>query len=122
MPLKPFVVLASLALSGCVVAPAANLAVPKERVSECKTICTDIGMELGSVVIIRNSAGCVCQVPGATQSQQSASAVAGGVAIIEAEEEENRQREQHEDQRRRDEQARDQRRRDQQHHPTSHHH
>ncbi|QSQ16258.1 hypothetical protein [Myxococcus landrumensis] len=95
MPQKLFVVLASVTLSGCVVAPAANLAVPKERVSECKTICTDIGMELGSVVIIRNSAGCVCQVPGATQSQQSASAVAGGVAIIEEEEAASQQQHHH---------------------------
>ncbi|WP_342381378.1 hypothetical protein NVS55_17160 [Myxococcus stipitatus] len=95
MPQKLFVVLASLTLSGCVVAPAANLAVPKERVSECKTICTDIGMELGSVVIIRNSAGCVCQMPGATQAQQSASAVAGGVTVIEAEEAANQQNRHH---------------------------
>ncbi|WIG93583.1 hypothetical protein [Myxococcus sp. SDU36] len=82
---KPnFVFLTALALSSCTVARPATLTVPKERAAECRTICKDLDMRLGAVVVIMNSAGCVCEPRDeatGTPPAKSSSAVIGGAAI-----------------------------------------
>ncbi|AKQ67904.1 hypothetical protein A176_004816 [Myxococcus hansupus] len=73
-----------LALSGCTVARPATLTVPKERAAECRSICSDLDMRLGAVVVIMNSAGCVCEPRDeetTTPPPHSSTAVIGGAAI-----------------------------------------
>ncbi|MCP3161641.1 hypothetical protein [Myxococcus qinghaiensis] len=79
---------ALLCLTGCTTIGATNYAVPKERATECKKICTDLDMELGAVVVIRSSAGCVCQPRPADGSPTGAGAAAAGSAAIQVLEEE----------------------------------
>ena len=78
------VVSAVLLLSGCVTARPTAFEVPKERGTECLDICTGLGMKLGAVVVIMNSAGCVCEPAGATGAVTSGSAAAAGGAAIAA--------------------------------------
>ncbi|WP_123784085.1 hypothetical protein [Corallococcus macrosporus] len=76
--------LVALAVSGCTVARPATLTVPKERAAECWSICSDLDMRLGAVVVIMNSAGCVCEPRDeetTTQPPSSSSAAIGGAAI-----------------------------------------
>ena len=84
--------LASLAaLAACFPPPvgeAVNGPVPRERAAECEANCGGLGMRLASVVLIMNSAGCVCVpvegppgAPGPAVSDASASASAGGAMI-----------------------------------------
>ena len=56
--------------------------VPMARGAECRAACASLGMQLTSVVLIMNSAGCVCQVttPGVS-TRDGAAAAAGGMAI-----------------------------------------
>lgn len=76
-----------LVLAGC--APAVQQAVqgplPAERGPQCREACAQLGMTLTSVVLIMNSAGCVCQVidpkPAPAATQGGAAAAAGGAAI-----------------------------------------
>ncbi|MFY2564178.1 hypothetical protein ACN469_41690 [Corallococcus terminator] len=82
------VLFALLCLTGCTTIGATNYAVPKERATECKQICTDLDMELGAVVIIRSSAGCVCQPRPAEGTAVGAGAAAAGSAAIQVIEEE----------------------------------
>ncbi|WP_426750374.1 hypothetical protein [Myxococcus sp. Y35] len=73
-----------LATSGCTVARPATLTVPKERAAECRTICTDLDMKLGAVVVIMNSAGCVCEPHDAVETagpHGGSSSIAGGATI-----------------------------------------
>jgi len=74
---------------------------------ECASLCEQIGMRLGAVVLIRNAAGCVCQpaepapaapaappaapTAGGPTRQAGAAAVSGGAYLIALEEEERRQ-------------------------------
>lgn len=84
------VVISCTAMIGCFppVQKAVTGPVPTERAAECRTSCKALGMQLTSVVLIMNSAGCVCQVleaappaetPAATPA--AASAISGGAAI-----------------------------------------
>ena len=83
------VAVAGAALVGCIppVSKAVVGPVPAERGQECRAACTALGMQLSQVVLIMNSAGCVCQVPpdpttpGAAPPSGGASAAAGGAAI-----------------------------------------
>ncbi|ATB41493.1 hypothetical protein CYFUS_006959 [Cystobacter fuscus] len=81
--------LCCLLSTGCLTtAPAAYSKVPKERATECATNCEELGMKLSGVVIIRNSAGCVCE-PKDSETKVSTGAVsaaAGGALITEEEE------------------------------------
>ena len=77
---------ALLLFAGCATAPATTKSLPKKRADECRRHCKDLDMELGAVVIVINSAGCVCQPkrpPNSTQPDQrgNAAAIAGGAAV-----------------------------------------
>ena len=65
---------------------------PDDANTACYDVCGHLGFQLGAVVVIRNSVGCVCQPPatGATASTGGGTAAAAG-AIIVAEEEAARQ-------------------------------
>ncbi|AKF85917.1 hypothetical protein SAMN05443572_109108 [Myxococcus fulvus] len=80
--------LALLVLPGCYTAAATTAAVPKERATECVKICTDLDMELGAVVIIRNSAGCVCSPKDKAATPEGAGAAAAGSAAAQVLEQE----------------------------------
>ncbi|WP_141322804.1 hypothetical protein [Myxococcus sp. AB025B] len=73
--------LALLVLPGCVTVAATTAAVPKERATECVKICTDLDMELGALVIIRNSAGCVCSPKGKPATPEDMGAAAAGAVL-----------------------------------------
>jgi hypothetical protein len=92
--------LLALSFSACMpaVAPANSGDVPRERATECASVCTKLGMRLSAVVVMMNSAGCVCEplppgasappptpaLPGAAPAAPGASAAAGGVSIAAA--------------------------------------
>jgi hypothetical protein len=89
-------------LVGCPVRSAVISSVSPERAAECKVNCEQLGMKLTAVVLMMNSAGCVCEpvqpaAPAtAPQSVRTTlrSAVLAGAATIQAEEdaaEQNRQ-------------------------------
>jgi hypothetical protein len=73
------VILCSGALLGlgasCEVQRAASFSVSHERANECQRICYDLGMRLSAMVVMMNSAGCVCEPP-----QQRAAAPTGGAS------------------------------------------
>ena len=85
----------ALSMSACVTAPALY-PVPREYASQCVGICNELGMQMGAMVVIRNSAGCVCeprhgggqsQTPSQPQSEvtgKRGGAVAAGAAAIAA--------------------------------------
>lgn len=84
-----------LSTAGCVTQRATAFSVPKERATECVAHCAEIDMKLAAVVIISNSAGCVCE-PREEQLKASlagAAAAAGGQMI-----EEEKARQQHQQQ------------------------
>jgi hypothetical protein len=105
--------LASLAfLAACVTAPAVDPSykLRPETGPECTANCEKLGMRLGAVVLIHNSAGCVCQprevfAPGApatppppppgsprAAAELGGGAIAGGAFLVALEEEAQRQR------------------------------
>jgi hypothetical protein len=53
----------------------------KDTASECRSHCQSIGMDLSAVVIISNSAGCVCSPAGAPVPAGPPAAAAGAAAI-----------------------------------------
>jgi hypothetical protein len=78
---------ALLFLSACTTTRATVLHTPTERVTECKQLCTSVGLEMSAMVVIMNSSGCVCEVPRTTpnvSSDASSSAVSGGAVIAAA--------------------------------------
>lgn len=86
-----------------------------ETPEECADRCREMGMRLGAVVLIRNSAGCVCEPAGAPPSPPSppsargargAAAAVSGAVVAEEEEETERQRQEEREQRRSEEEAR----------------
>ncbi|MFL5321761.1 MAG: hypothetical protein ACJ790_19010 [Myxococcaceae bacterium] len=82
MKILPLV--AALALCSCVTARATQFSTPKERVTECQQLCTDLGLRMSAVVVIMNSSGCVCEPPGTNGNEGKASAAAVGGAVIAA--------------------------------------
>jgi hypothetical protein len=84
-------------LAGCATLPAVSpgVLVRPETRTECAANCDAIGMRLAAVVLIRNSAGCVCEAregsAGANASRGVAVAAGAHVIVLE-EEEEQRQR------------------------------
>lgn len=74
-------VLAVALFSSCETVRASSMPTPKERVTECEQICTGVGMKLSALVVIMNSAGCVCEVINASATQQGAGGVSGGAII-----------------------------------------
>jgi hypothetical protein len=80
--MKPILALSLFLLGGCMTAQATGLPVPRQRADECRANCASLDMELSAMVIIMNSAGCVCQPRGAvTRLSGPAAAAAGGAAI-----------------------------------------
>jgi hypothetical protein len=79
--LKSLILLLPL-LTACPVGPAARGPLPKERLTECEQMCTDLGLTMSALVIIYNSAGCVCQRPDAKGSTTAAVGAAAGGATI----------------------------------------
>ncbi|PTL76600.1 hypothetical protein [Vitiosangium sp. GDMCC 1.1324] len=78
---KTLSLLLCLLSAGCVTTTKATYGtVPKERATECVAHCADLDMKLTAVVIISNSAGCVCQPKDAEQNASivGAAAAAGG--------------------------------------------
>jgi hypothetical protein len=78
-------VLVCLLVAGCATAAATRRSVPRERADECRANCASLGMELSAMVIMMNSAGCVCQPagrPSASTTGAGAAAIAGSVAIV----------------------------------------
>jgi hypothetical protein len=77
-------------LAGCVptTSPAVrpDMTLRPETRPECVARCREMGMRLGAVVLIRDSAGCVCE-PDSASSARGAAAVASGAALVMAEEE-----------------------------------
>ena len=123
--LNKVVVLATLAvlLAACpqpAVTPAVKGPVQVERAAECRASCTALGMELQSVVLILNNAGCVCQVLGAQPQQSGGAAAASGgaaIAVMMAQEEERKrdaEKQQQEEKEKKDRDERDQREREEQ--------
>jgi hypothetical protein len=82
-----FAMLCCLLSTGCSTIPATYRKLPKERATECVTNCETLGMKLTGVVIIRDSAGCVCEPKDSEMkvSHGAVSAVAGGALIAEEE-------------------------------------
>jgi len=68
-----------LATAGCaLVAPvASNIPVTRETTAECARHCADLGLRLGAVVLVHNSAGCVCEA----DQRVSSSGRTGGAAV-----------------------------------------
>jgi hypothetical protein len=60
--------------------------VPRERATECVAHCEALDMKLAAVVIIRSSAGCVCEPKDAPGRVSSGTAAAAGGAILADEE------------------------------------
>jgi len=73
-----------LLLSGCETMRATTLATPKARVEECTTLCTDVGMKLGAMVVMMNYAGCVCEpiTQAGTKASELGGATSAGAATI----------------------------------------
>lgn len=85
-------------LSGCATAPAVSSGYQLDPATRpaCAANCEKMGLTLAAVVLVRNSAGCVCAVPdpkpGIGLSGQAAAgtvAVAGGVLIADEDAQQN---------------------------------
>ena len=76
--------------AGCATAQATMGSVPRERATECVQHCTALDMRLAAVVIIRSSAGCVCE-PKDARAPVSTSAAAAASGALLADEEQQRQ-------------------------------
>ena len=78
----------------------------------CEAWCQELGMRLGAIVLMHDSAGCVCE-PGLGSNAPGAAAAAGGSVVFMAEEharKEQARREEEERKRRQEEEAERQRR------------
>jgi hypothetical protein len=91
---RTFTLLLSLLSGGCVTAQATTGSVSKERATECVAHCEALDMKLAAVVIIRSSAGCVCEPKDAQGRVSSGSAAAAAGALIAEEEAQRQQQEQ----------------------------
>jgi hypothetical protein len=67
-------------LTGCAVR-AATLASPAERLTECRSHCSTVGLEFSALVIVSNRAGCVC-TPAPAEIAPPAAAGATSTAIL----------------------------------------
>lgn len=90
---KQTVLLLALSSAGCAAAVGTSgvMYVPKDAATTCASHCDSIGMQLGSVVIMANNVGCVCN---AKDAPAASSAAAGGVAALMMDDDERRQQRQ----------------------------
>jgi len=75
--------IAALALlaAACAARPVSGLTtIPKDTPASCSSICENMGLKLGAVVVIANEVGCVCQ-KSAAEGAAGAAAVAAGLFI-----------------------------------------
>jgi len=81
------VVVLVVAIAGCETVRATEMPTPKERVTECVQLCTDVGLKMTALVVMMGHAGCVCE-PSTAQPGSSpaaaASTAAGGTVIAAA--------------------------------------
>jgi hypothetical protein len=77
--------------AGCVTERATHGEVTKELATDCAANCAAMDMKLAAMVIIKSSAGCVCEPKEAQARAKSAAVTAAGGAIIAEEEEASRQ-------------------------------
>lgn len=73
-----------ITLAGCATlqpAVAPGVKPRPETAGECVGRCGELGMRLGAVVLIRNSAGCVCE-PAAGAPSSTSTPVTGGAAAV----------------------------------------
>jgi hypothetical protein len=73
--------LAVSTLSACATRKATSRSLPRERASECLAHCDTLGMRLTAVVVIMDSAGCVCEPQAAPAPSASATPVTGAATI-----------------------------------------
>lgn len=93
-----------LAACAAEVTPAVQGPVRVERATECRANCAALGMELQSVVLILNNAGCVCQATPPPTISGGAAAASGGavIAAMLAQEEADKRRAEEEEKKRDD--------------------
>ncbi len=85
---------ALLATTGCTVSSAVGTGytLPRERALECREHRQSLDMRLAAVVLVMNSAGCVCEPPTAgAPLSGAAAAAAGGTTIAEIRRRQGRQ-------------------------------
>lgn len=80
------VLVATFVSQACVTQRATTMATPKELVTHCQKVCTDVGMEMTAMVVIMNSSGCVCEFKksGSASPTAAGAGAASGGAIIAA--------------------------------------
>jgi len=81
--MRPLALAPVFLLAACATTPAVSAGVhvdPDTRPS-CTRLCEGMGLRLAAVVLVRNSAGCVCMVPEAGSAAAPRAAVeSGGIA------------------------------------------
>ena len=90
--------LLALASTACVTGRPTVFDVPAERATECRSVCDQLGMKLGAMVVIMNTSGCVCEpkeADGHAQLAPGAAAAAAGATIVEAQQQQQRQQQSH---------------------------
>jgi hypothetical protein len=87
-----------------------------ETLPGCAARCEELGMRLGAIVLIHNSAGCVCEPQGSASHAAGVSGVASGAAVVMDEEATARaaQQKEEEERQRREAEERERQRRDRQ--------
>ncbi|MBU1239464.1 hypothetical protein KKF84_16140 [Myxococcota bacterium] len=91
----------TLITAGCnpEIRQATTRAIPTQTVPNCEKHCMGMGLTLSAVIIVMNSAGCVCEKhPGTSSPKMASAAIAGGAIIqlarIKAHQEDRNQRRQ----------------------------
>ena len=78
-----------LATSGCALVQPVSPSIPvtRETTAQCVTHCEELGLELGAVVLVHDSAGCVCQPvrPTSSSTTTGGAALAAAAAILDDE-------------------------------------
>ena len=80
---KTLVLSALVPLTGCVasVGPA-GMEIPESAPQECGQQCAQVGMELGAIVTMAGTVGCVCSPTGAGDEESASASAAGGMAAV----------------------------------------
>ena len=88
------IALALFLTTACAVTQPATLRVPPETRPNCENMCAGLDMELGAVVVIANSAGCVCVPAGGSPGAKAAGTAAGMVVLQQAAQQQQQQQQQ----------------------------
>jgi hypothetical protein len=86
-----YIVVLGLVLAACTTTPpvATWTKLPDDTTEQCRGLCRGIGLDLSAVIVVRNSAGCVCEVhPGQAKASASGGVASAAGALIVSEEEE----------------------------------